>query len=138
MNELWAFCFILVEQPACVIEFIYSVPVSSLYCKWIDFSTDVHPGSVCECVNVVLYVLSLLCASNPQVPGAPGEQLKRGSGGLSALGSRCSSPFHCSPYGPAALGPQGPVSAAPPRPGPCHQAPLPSCLTPAPGLTITS
>ncbi len=42
------------------------------------------------------------------------------------------------PYGPAVLGPRGPVSAAPLRPGPCHQAPLASCLTPAPGpLTLT-
>lgn len=94
-------------------------------------------GGLCVCVRarahvcVVLYVLSLLCASNPQVPGAPGEQLKQGSGGLSAQGSRCSSLFHCSPYGPAVPGLWGPVSAAPPRPVPCHQAPLPSCLTSA-------
>lgn len=52
---------------------------------------------------------------------------------MSARGSRCSSPFHCSPYGPAVPGPWGPVSAAPPSPGPCHQAPLASCLTHAPG-----
>lgn len=44
---------------------------------------------------------------------------------MSAQGSRCCSLFHCSPYGPAVLGPRGPVSAAPPRPGPCHQAPMP-------------
>ncbi|KAK2837096.1 hypothetical protein Q5P01_014308 [Channa striata] len=71
-------------------------------------------------------------------PGAPGEQLKRGSGGLSARGSRGSSPFHCFPYGPAALGPQGPVSGAPPRPRPCHQASFTSRLTPASRPAVTS
>ncbi|KAJ4941566.1 hypothetical protein JOQ06_011445, partial [Pogonophryne albipinna] len=79
----------------------------------------------CVCANVYLR------------PQAPGEQLKRGSGGLSAPGPRCSSPFHCSPYGPAALGPWGPVSATPPRPGPCHQAPFASCLTLAAGPAVT-
>lgn len=70
-----------------------SVYLSSLYYKQVASSTDVHPVSVHNSVYVVLYVLSLLCASNPQVPGAPGEQLKRGSGGLSALAPAAPLPF---------------------------------------------
>lgn len=91
--------------------------------------------------SVFRHVLSLCCESlirgSRGALGAGGNSWSRGSGGLSAQGSRCCSLFHCSPYGPAVLGPWGPVSAAPPRPGPCHQTPLVSCLTPALGPTST-
>lgn len=93
---------------------------------------------MCVFVCVLSCVCCLCCVPLiPRSPGLQGNSWSRGSGGLSAWGSRCSSPFHCSPYGPAAQGPRGPVSAAPPRPAPCHQAPLASCFTPAPGPAFT-
>lgn len=95
----------------------------------------------CPLPVFLMHVLSLCCESlirgSRGALGAGGNSWSRGSGGLSAQGSRCCSLFHCSPYGPAVLGPRGPVSATPPRPGLCHQAPLASCLTPALGPTST-
>lgn len=83
----------------------------------------------CPLPVFLMHVLSLCCESlirgSRGALGAGGNSWSRGSGGLSAQGSRCCSLFHCSPYGPAVLGPRGPVSATPPRPGLCHQAPLP-------------
>lgn len=95
-------------------------------------STGVHDVCVLSCICCLCCVPLI-----PKSPRLQGNSWSRGSSGLSARGSRCSSPFHCSPYGPAAPGPWGPVSAAPPRPAPCHQAPLASCLTPAPEPAVT-
>lgn len=95
-------------------------------------STGVHDVCVLSCICCLCCVPLI-----PKSPRLQGNSWSRGSSGLSARGSRCSSPFHCSPYGPAAPGPLGPVSAAPPRPAPCHQAPLASCLTPAPEPAVT-
>lgn len=66
--EFWSFCSVLALHYLCVNVYVPASVYLSLH-HWCPPS---------ECVCVVLYALSLLCASNPQVPGAPGEQLKQG------------------------------------------------------------
>lgn len=123
--------FLFILEPLCVRVCMYLSVFFSL--NWLA------SHYWCPLPVFLMHVLSLCCESlirgSRRALGAGGNSWSRGSGGLSAQGSRCCSLFHCSPYGPAVLGPQGPVSTTPPRPGLCHQAPLASCLTPALGPT---
>lgn len=114
-------------MPAGVAVRAHFFPQSLLLSEWMH---SFHWCPLCMCVLSCMHCLCCVYLI-PRSRGLQGNSWSRGSSGLSAWGSRCSSPFHCSPYGPAAQGPRGPVSAAPPRPAPCHQAPLASCLTPA-------